>query len=199
VILRLIGRLFIAAGLVILLFLAYELWGTKFVAERNQRALAKQVKFPKTAPTPAQSPAPVPELGTGVARIEIPKIDVNWIVVEGVSIDQLKKGPGHFPGTAYPGDKGNVVISGHRATYGEPFARMNEVTVGDPIKLTTVRGVFDYTVIEKKIVPPTDLSVVQDFQDERLTLTTCEPRYGSKLRMIVVAKPVTDLQAKEAA
>ena len=187
-ILRIIGRLFIAAGIVILLFLAYELWGTKFVAQRSQRALAKEIKFPKI-PLPVASPLPVPDLGEGIARIEIPKIDVNWIVVEGVTVDALKKGPGHFPGTAYPGDKGNVVISGHRATYGEPFARMNEVGVGDVIKLTTLRGVFDYTVVEKKIVKPTDLSVVQDFQDERLTLTTCEPRYGSKLRMIVVAKP----------
>ena len=187
-ILRIIGRLFIAAGIVILLFLAYELWGTKFVAQRNQRALAKELNFPKN-PAPVASPLPPPDLGDGIARIEIPKIQVNWIVVEGVTVEALKKGPGHFPGTAYPGDKGNTVISGHRATYGEPFARMNEVVVGDSIKLTTLRGAFDYTVIEKKIVKPTDLSVVQDFQDERLTLTTCEPRYGSKLRMIVVAKP----------
>jgi sortase A len=197
VILRIIGRFFIAAGIVILLFLAYELWGTKFVAQRNQRELAKKITFP-SKPVPVESPTPPPNLGDGIARLEIPKIDANWIVVEGVTIEQLKKGPGHFPGTAYPGDKGNVVISGHRATYGEPFARMNEVQNGDIVKLTTLRGVFEYTVVEKKIVKPTDLSVVQDFQDERLTLTTCEPRYGSKLRMIVVAKPNTPAEQEAA-
>jgi sortase A len=193
-ILRLIGRVFIAAGLVILLFLAYELWGTSFVAQRNQQALADDLNLPETpAPSPAAEPPPpmkAPPAGTPVARIEIPKIDADWIVVEGTSVEALKKGPGHFTGTAYPGEKGNVVISAHRATYGAPFARMHEVGVGDVVRVSTERGVFEYRVDEKKIVAPTELAVVQDFNDERLTLTTCEPRYSSRLRMIVVAKPI---------
>jgi sortase A len=192
-ILRIIGRIFIAAGLVILLFLGYELWGTTFVAKRSQRALAQDLNLPATpAPSPTSEPSPMtaPPAGTPVARIEIPKIDADWIVVEGTSVESLKKGPGHFTGSAYPGEKGNVVISAHRATYGAPFARMHEVGVGDAVRVTTERGIFDYRVNEKKIVAPTEMAVVQDFNDERLTLTTCEPRYSSKLRMIVVAMPV---------
>ena len=187
--LRVIGRLFIGTGVLILLFLAYQLWGTDFVTGKHQDDVAAQLD--KAIAAGSTNPEePKPDLGQGVMRIEIPKINLNWVVVEGVGVEDLKKGPGHFPGTAFPGQGGNVVISGHRATYGEPFAHMDQVENGDIVKLTSADGVFQYKVIEKKIVQPDDLSVVVELPYERLTLTTCHPRYSSKLRMIVFAEPL---------
>lgn len=193
--LRVLGKFFIGTGVLILLFLAYQLWGTDFVTDNSQQQLKAQFGKAIALPAPAEpTEEPKPDLGEGVMRIQIPKIDVDWIVVEGITVNDLKKGPGHYPGTKFPGEGGNVVISGHRATYGEPFARMNEVENGDIISLTTLNGVFEYRVYEKKIVAPTDLSVVVETPEERLTLTTCHPRYSSKLRMIVLAEPVEETE-----
>lgn len=203
-VLRVIGRLFIVTGLLILLFLGYQLWGTNLVTDRHQKALAQEFpSHPSPQPTePAPAPSPVrPDVGDGVARIQIDKIGVDWIVVEGVSVTVLKKGPGHYPGTALPGQNGNVVISGHRTTYGAPFFRLDEVKVGDVIKLHTRTDSFDYRVTESKIVAPTDLSVIVSTQESRLTLTTCHPRFSARQRLIVVgelAPPPEPPQARAA-
>lgn len=188
-VLRIVGRVFIAAGILILLFLGYELFGTRFVTDRAQRALASSIDVSIRGPAPAK-PAK-PDLGDGIARIQIPKIEVNWVVVEGVGTEALKKGPGHFPGTPFPGEQGNVVISGHRNIYGSPFWRLDEVGPGDTIKMLTPAGTFAYKVTETKIVEPTDLSVIVPAPGEfRLTLTTCHPKLGAKKRLIVVAQMV---------
>ena len=81
-----------------------------------------------------------------MAKIEIPRIGVDWIVVEGVDVADLRKGPGHYPGTALPGVRGNVAIAGHRTTYGAPFQDINELDPGDEIILTTVTGRYVYRV-----------------------------------------------------
>jgi sortase A len=201
-VLRTIGRIFIAAGLFILLFLAYQLFGTNVVTERNQKQLARALEDswaaapaptvsptapqPETAPSPAA--APLPDFGSGIALIQIPKIEVDRVVVEGTGVDDLKKGPGHYRGSAYPGQRGNVVISGHRTTYGAPFYRLNEIAAGDEIRITTREAVYVYRVLESRIVAPTDLSVVVSNNDARLTLTTCHPRFSARQRLIIVAE-----------
>lgn len=187
-VLRFVGRTLISLGLMILLFLAYQLFGTNVVTDRTQQALASEVKREwAEAPEPDISPRARPQLGDGVAIIEIPKIGVDHVVVEGVGVDDLKKGPGHYPKTSMPGELGNVVISGHRTTYGAPFYRLDELEVGDEIRLTDREGVYVYYVSEKKVVLPTDVSVIAPFTDARLTLTTCEPRFSAKKRLIIVA------------
>lgn len=205
ILLRILGKLFIGAGIVILLFLGYELWGTGFLTERHQKALAQDFEesieapaspSPEASPAefPLESPSPSGRRSAGpiaIGRIVIPKINLDRIFVEGVTTNDLKRGPGHYPGTSYPGEKGNTVISGHRITYGEPFARLDQVVNGDLIRVSTAAGTFEYQVVEKKIVAPNAMAVVQSFDDERLTLTTCHPRYSSKQRLVVVAKPVT--------
>lgn len=196
-VLRIIGRVFIAAGVLILLFLAYELFGTKLVADRAQQALASSLDVSIRGPAPTKREKP--DIGDGLARIQIPKIDLNWVVVEGVGVEALKKGPGHFPGTAYPGDAGNVVISGHRNIYGSPFWRLDEIKVGDTIRMVTPTGAFLYRVTESKIVEPTDLTVIVPTPDEfRLTLTTCHPKFGAKKRLIIVAQ-MAESERKNAA
>lgn len=192
---RKIGKALIGAGLVLLLFVVYQLVGTNFITKQHQKALAAEVA--RAAPSGARVPRPDP--GQGVARIEIPKIGLEWVVVEGVSVEALKKGPGHYPGTAYPGETGNVVISGHRTTYGAPFFRLDEVRGGDVIRLSTPAKVFFYEVTETKVVKPTDVSVVVASDEARLTLTTCTPRFSAAKRLIVVARLIEDAAGAEAA
>lgn len=103
----------------------------------------------------------------------------------------LKKGPGHYPGTALPGGSGNAAIAGHRTTYGAPFFRVDELEAGDPIFITIRGGRYRYDVSELKIVAPEDAWVLEPTEDNRLTLTTCHPRYSAAQRLIVVAQLVS--------
>ena len=100
---------------------------------------------PTTTAAPSTAPPP-PAEGNGLARLEIPKIGVDKIVVEGVGVEDLRKGPGHYPGTALPGVVGNVAIAGHRTTYGAPFGDIDKLKPGDEIILTTVTGRYVYNV-----------------------------------------------------
>jgi len=195
--LRILGKIFISTGVLILLFLAYQLFGTNVVTDNHQKGLAED--FQRTIASGPDLPvaSAEPDFGDAVAKIEIPKIDVDWYVVEGVGVDQLKRGPGHVPGMAMPGEKGNVVISGHRTTYGAPFHRLDETAVGDVIRLRSRSGLFIYRVSEVKIVQPTDLSVVVPTEDARLTLTTCHPKFSAAKRLIVVAALVETEGAKD--
>lgn len=192
-VLRVVGRLFIAAGVLILAFLGYQIWGTDLITDREQEQLQGDLDEFLSVREP--DPEFKPDLGDGIMRIEIPKIDLNWVVVEGVTVEALKKGPGHYPGTKLPGDGGNVVISGHRTTYGAPFSRVDEVIGGDYVRLTSREGIFEYRVVETKVVAPTDLSVVVERGEEVLTLTTCHPRFSARQRLIVVAHPVEEVEA----
>jgi sortase A len=180
-------------GTLLLLFVAYQLWGTGIREAQAQTKITRE--FTKTLtevddgviPDPVAAIASVPE-GDPVAIIDIPKINVHKTVVEGVAIPDLKKGPGHYPGTPLPGQKGNAAIAGHRTTYGAPFNRVDELKPGDTINVQTVQGRFRYIVKETQIVSPTQVEVLDDKGDNRLTLTACHPKYSAKQRIVVVAE-----------
>jgi sortase A len=128
-----------------------------------------------------------PEEGRPVGLIQIPRIGVNKIVVEGTAIEDLKNGPGHFNGTPLPGQSGNAAIAGHRTTYGAPFGDIDQLEVGDEIKVTTILGEATYEVAGQRIVDPSQVEVVGDFGDNRLTLTACHPKYSAAKRIVVWA------------
>lgn len=199
-VLRQIGKVFITVGVLVLMFLGYQVFGTNVVTDRHQEALASELQEAWEVPTPGApaAAAPQPKIGEGIAILKIPKIGLNQVVVEGGDLDQidqqLKRGPGHIGGTALPGRQGNSVISGHRTTYGAPFARLDELSAGDEIQVTDRAQTYTYRVTEKKIVLPTDLSVIVPATDYRLTLTTCHPRYSAKQRLIIVASMVSPPQ-----
>lgn len=140
------------------------------------------------------------EEGDAFAQIRIPDIGVDVTVIAGVRRRDLKKGPGHLPGTPLPGQPGNSIISGHRTTYGAPFGDLNELTVGDRIEVETAIGVHVYEVRDAParcsnedglcIVQPTDLWVTEPLDGGWLTLTTCHPRFSSRQRLIVFAELV---------
>jgi sortase A len=112
------------------------------------------------------------------------------VVFEGVSVDTLTKGPGHMPGTPVPGQPGNSVISGHRTTYGRPFFDFDQLGPGDRIELETAIGLHVYEVRESFVVEPTDVWVVDDRPGAWLTLTTCNPKFSARERLIITAELV---------
>jgi sortase A len=149
-------------------------------------------------PTTAPPIEPVDD-GEATARIRIPAIGVDKIVVQGVSLTNLKKGPGHYPETPLPGQQGNAAIAGHRTTYGAPFNRVDELQPGDEIVVETVQGEFQYLVTDTEgdgngylVVSPSQVEVLDDFGDDRLTLTACHPKYSARQRIVVVAELAPD-------
>ena len=176
-----LGRTMIVAGLLLLSFVAYQLWGTGIVESRSQTAIAKQ--FVK--PQPIQ-----PQLGGLVGRITIPSIGVSKYVVAGVRLKDLERGPGLFPGSPMPGQKGNVAIAGHRTTFGAPFSRIDELRGNERIILESKDGTFTYIVNgEPKIVLATDTAVAKTTNPDIaiITLVSCYPKWTSTKRIVVVA------------
>ena len=144
------------------------------------------------APTLLAADAPVsqPAEGTVVGHLQIPAIGVDQYVVEGTAEKDLQMGPGHYLGTAMPGQAGNVAIAGHRTTYGAPFNNLGNLRPGDDITLTTDSDTtLDYVVTQLPVaVPPSDVKILNSFGDDRVTLTTCNPRYSATQRLVVVAE-----------
>lgn len=210
--LRVIGNGLISVGMLLLLFVAYQLWGTGLTTARAQdrldddlrQAIAdtaapraasppEGVPGPAAAPPPAPAPAlqseDLPATGQAAGRIEIQAIGLDWVFVRGVSVADLKKGPGHYPETPLPGQNGNAAIAGHRTTYGAPFSRIDEIEPGDEIIVTTVQGRFRYEMIEQRIVNPSQTDVLDPVEGRNLlTLTSCHPKYSARQRIIVRAE-----------
>lgn len=202
--LRLLGKFLIVAGVLMLLFLLFTSIYNNYqqrrlaqVWEQKQDLAQKQPAPPAASPkTKTEPPPPNPDLKYyqelkekgAFAKLVIPKIGLDTIVVEGVTPEALKQGPGHMPGTALPGELGNSVLSGHRVTYGAPFYRLDELENGELITLYTPTQKFNYIVVEKKVVSPSDTSVIKPTEEPMLTLTTCEPRYSARQRLIIRAK-----------
>lgn len=203
-----VGRSCISAGVLTLLFVVYQLWGTGLREAQAQNRLESQFEEiiggagdrEPGAPissggegettTTVGPPPPPPAEGDAMARISIPAIGLEKIVVEGVSLEDLKRGPGHYPDTPFPGQPGNSAIAGHRTTYGAPFNRVDELDNGDEILITTAQGSFRYEVSGQQIVSPSQVEVLDDHDDNRLTLTACHPKYSASQRIIITAQLV---------
>jgi sortase A len=136
--------------------------------------------------------------GEPVGRIEIPKIGASFVVVQGTDGASLRKGPGHYPDTTFPGLGGTVAIAGHRTTYLAPFRKVDKLDPGDEIVLEMPYGRFTYAVERTRIVPPTALWVTKDVGYERLVLSACHPLYSAAERLIVFAR-LREMRARGAA
>ncbi len=130
------------------------------------------------------------QVGTGdaIGQIAIPTLGASYTVVQGTDTASLEEGPGHYPGTAFPGLGQTVAIAGHRTTYLAPFRQVNALKPGDRIVLTMPYGRFTYDVQYTKIVLPTALWVIRNVGYERLVLSACNPLYSAAQRIIVFAK-----------
>jgi sortase A len=156
-----------------------------FVANQHQGNLKKAFFDPPRRVIRRQ-----PLKGDSIARIEIPAIGVTEYVVEGTDVDSLRKGPGHYPDTPLPGERGTSAIAGHRTTYGAPFRKIDQLDHGDPIIIDMPDGRFVYRVQSTKIVDDQDLSVLEPAGYRRLMLSACHPLYSAAQRIIVFAREV---------
>ena len=227
-----VGQTLITVGLVALLFVVYELWVTDVLASRQQDQLTQQIQdewaddptvaAPEAAPpaAPSQAPEHVPapievSLGQPFALLHIPRLGPDWsrVVVEGAAETQLAQGPGHYIGTALPGEQGNFAVAGHRVGRGSPFLDLDRMQPGDPIVVETSDSWFVYRVLGdpatgdyetdpsgipgQHIVRPTDVEVIaptpggaesDPATGAYLTLTTCHPKYSAQQRLIIHAR-----------
>lgn len=164
------------------------------LAERRQLAALGRRTFQSENAVFSESVAPLERAEKELAaqpfpptKIIIPKLGVEQVVLDGMTEDVIKNGPGHYPGTANPGRKGNVAIAGHRVTYTHPFNRIDELVAGDVVLLETLDYTYEYRVVTNKTLDPSDLSMLQPTPDARLTLTTCTPKYSARYRLDVQA------------
>jgi sortase A len=128
------------------------------------------------------------DAGDPMGRIVMPSLGVSEVFVEGTGAGDLRAGPGHYPGTPFPGERGTVAIAGHRTTYGAPFRRIDQLERGDRIELRMPYGRFTYAVERTRIVPPTEISVIDRVAFDRLVLSACHPLYSAAKRIIVFAQ-----------
>jgi sortase A len=205
-IVRAVGELLITAGLLVGLFLVYQLWITDIVQARTQARLRSRLAAAWTAParpapgraaSPPPAVRPHPSLGQGFAVLHVPRFGADYapVIVEGAGEAQLQEGPGHYPGTAMPGEIGNFVISGHRTTYGKPFNELDELRPVDPIVVEVSDRFYVYRLMRSEVVQPTALDVTDPVPERPgrppssavMTMTTCNPKYSAATRLIVFA------------
>jgi sortase A len=142
---------------------------------------------PDPLPTPSRPPddphadVPVEQIGT----IEIPAIGLNHPIYEGIWLTVINHGPGHWPGSAMPGERGNTVFPGHRTTYSHPFLDLDRLQPGDEVIFHVAGGDFTYKVTGTQIVVPTDLWVVDQTDTPTFTLIACHPKRSAQQRIVV--------------
>jgi sortase A len=197
---RIAGILFVLAAFAIGGYVGWTLWGTGLATQRWQDRLRPELerRIHANANDPKPRPPTVTHVpGDAVAIIEIPRIHLNMVVVEGTDTLALERGPGHYTGTAYPWQNhGRVAIAGHRTTYLHPFYSLDALRKGDQIVLLTEYGTFRYQVTGTYVTLPDGILpdgsyVLDQTKEPTLALTTCNPRYSATQRLIVLAKRVS--------
>ena len=206
------GEILLTVGAVLLLFVAYTLWWTGVETGREQDSLRDELEheWAQGSPQPGASITPGateepglarPEIGDGVAVLRIPRFGPSfaWVVVEGIDLDNLARGPGHYPQTALPGEIGNFAVAGHRATHGEPFANFDQLETGDQVVVETADQWYTYQIVEIDYpVPissgwaldPNPLDLGNPPTKSMMTMTTCHPRWASTFRFLVFSELV---------
>jgi sortase A len=199
-----IGVVLVATGVVVLGFVPYALYATRGAADSAQTALRHVLPAVTTTgsvtttasrrtvalvrPPVLTWPATVP-LGSAIALLTARAAGVvDDVVVEGDDELRLEEGPGHYPGSALPGQAGNVAIAGHRTTWLRPFYNLQAEAPGDLISLQVGAVIYRYIVRRVVTVSPRDLQVVAPLRGWWLTLTTCNPRYSAAQRLVVRAE-----------
>jgi len=126
-----------------------------------------------------------------IARLEIPRIGVNAVVVEGTTDGSLRKGIGHLEDTPLPGIGENFSLAGDRVLYGAPFLNLDDLSEGDEISVKTTYGMFTYSVVSNRITVPEDTDILKFPGYEAITLITCDPPWDTSHRLIVQGKLVS--------
>lgn len=175
--------------------LGQELPGSSFPPSNPLSELPGGSSAPELAPPAlgvrpqAVAALPVPTPGPrSPTRIAISAINVDWPIVEGDSWEELKQGIGHRVGSVNPGERGNLILSGHNDVYGEPFRDLEKLEIGKDVLVYAGGTSFRYVVKAKRIVAPTDLSVLEVSKNPIITLITCTPYRVDTQRLIVIGE-----------
>lgn len=209
-----VGELLITVGVLLGLFVVWQLWWTDVVADREQAELVRDLGWvapttPPAEPEPTEPPdprrydqAPViaePPVATTFAVLRVPRWGSDYLrpISQGTSkadvLDVL--GIGHYEGSAMPGAVGNFAVAGHRVTYGKPFNRIEELAVDDPLVVQTPDTWYVYRVTNAEVVSPAQTEVLAPVPGQpgvvpteaQMTLTTCHPMYSARERYVVHA------------
>jgi sortase A len=189
VVLRFVASVMMVSGVLLISDAAATLlWQEPVSAYFSQR---QQVKLEKAlVDPPARVVRKEPLRGDALGKLLIPSIGVSEYVVEGTDADNLRKGPGHYPDTPLPGQRGTVAVAGHRTTYGAPFRKLNDVKKGDRIVFELPYGTFVYRVDKTQIVDDSALWVTDPVGHPQLVLTACHPLYSAAQRIVAFARLV---------
>jgi sortase A len=205
-----LGEVLITLGLLLLLFVAWQLWWTDVTANREQagtihaleRGFGPAGVSQRGQPFPADPLATLRNIpfGEAFAIVRIPRFGADYArpMLEGTDHDTLTKGVGHYPGTAMPGLVGNFAVAGHRTTYGQPFHNIDLLQKGDVIVVETRASFIVYAVDRHVIVTPDQVEVLAPVpqhpgvQPRRawMTMTTCTPEFSASERYVVFARLV---------
>jgi sortase A len=200
---RTLGEVFITLGLLLFLFIAWQLWWTDVTANREQAVTIHALERGfGPAGRPAESLATLTKVpfGEAFAIMRIPRFGADYAkpILQGTDHDTLTQGIGHYPGTQFPGQVGNFAVAGHRTTYGKPFSDIELLQKGDVIVVETRASYLVYAVDRHVIVTPDQVQVISPVPQEPgahpsqawLTMTACHPRYSASQRYVVFAKLV---------
>lgn len=181
---------------------------TAYEQQRLESQLDGQFASWRPAPTPVSRPGkPKPphddvareakrfrltsDDGDGIARLRVPRLGLNLVLVNGTSSSDLRRGPGRHMETFMPGEGRLVYVAGHRTTYGAPFSNIDRLERGDRISVELPYGSVEYRVTGHRIVDDNDLSVLESHDREELVLQACHPRFFASERYLVYARPVS--------
>ncbi|MEZ5143038.1 MAG: class E sortase [Acidimicrobiales bacterium] len=153
---------------------------------------------PSTVPPPTAPPVPIPDPlpadpyaptpAVVLGRIRIPELGVDQPLQEGMTLTAIDRGPSHWPGTAAPGELGNVVVAGHRSTHSKPFEDLDRLTAGDRIVFDTASGSFTYEVRGVIVVPEDHIGIAAASAAHTATLFACHPKGSATHRIVVKAR-----------
>ncbi len=209
-----VGQTLVTLGVVVLLFIVYEVWVTDEINEGVQSELTQDLRQRWEAGEdplrpPDGGPGQLP-LGEGFAFIRIPSFGLDYVrvILEGTDEEKLTEGPGHYPDSALPGQVGNFAMAGHRVGKGSPFLNLDRLEPGDAIIIETSETWYVYRMLDesgagdadgipgREIVDPGAIDVVDPVPGQSgaeptrslLTLTTCHPKFSAAQRMIIHAE-----------
>jgi sortase A len=195
-----LGELFITLGVVLLLFVAWQLWWTDIAAGQTQRALTHQLEQQWQAPPRVTGKVAATKLkeipmGDAFALIRIPRFGHDYVrpILQGVDLDILDRGVGHYPQSVDPGEVGNFAVAGHRVTYAKPFNKIAELRPGDAVVVETSDTWYVYRVQRHTIVTPDRVDVVAPVPEQpgkkpiarMMTMTACHPEFSARERYVV--------------
>lgn len=196
-VIRGVGEGLITVGVLVLLFCVYQLFYTNVEANRAQaqeRAELREDWRPQQVAEPVPDNFSGIEEGDGIAIMYIPELGAGWEkpVLQGVALDDLARGLGHYPDSAWPGQLGNFAVAGHRTTHGQPFHNLDKLEQGDVVIVETENNWYRYVIDKWETVEPTEVEVVlpvprqpgAEPTDELITLTTCHPKWSSAERLV---------------